>query len=216
MKSLNDNKKNQIDNNDIMTINKMNNSIIINNNNEAKKGDIYYEMKKSNDNVKIRKHRKRTNSRKNLIGLVSASQLKSNESLQQNNNNHEKEIYDKPSEKKDLDMKKFDINENIENSSKTEKKKDLVDKIKFNKFAIHCGFCCVRSIQNYNNILLDEGLNIIMEQLDVFNIFRKLYIESKNQTELNEKLITTEMSKECQKNIKQYSNKINKVISLAE
>ena len=46
MKSLNDNKKNQIDNNDIMTINKMNNSIIINNNNEAKKGDIYYEMKK--------------------------------------------------------------------------------------------------------------------------------------------------------------------------
>ena len=216
MKSLNDNKKNQIDNNDIMTINKMNNSIIINNNNEAKKGDIYYEMKKINDNVKIRKHRKRTNSRKNLIGLVSASQLKSNESLQQNNNNHEKEIYDKPSEKKDLDMKKFDINENIENSSKTEKKKDLVDKIKFNKFAIHCGFCCVRSIQNYNNILLDEGLNIIMEQLDVFNIFRKLYIESKNQTELNEKLITTEMSKECQKNIIQYSNKINKVISLAE
>lgn len=55
-----------------------------------------------------------------------------------------------------------------------------------------------------------------MEQLDVFNIFRKLYIESKNQTELNEKLITTEMSKECQKNIIQYSNKINKVISLAE
>ena len=39
--------KNQIDNNDIMTINKMNNSIIINNNNEAKKGDIYYEMKKA-------------------------------------------------------------------------------------------------------------------------------------------------------------------------
>jgi len=59
----------------------------------------------------------------------------------------------------------------------------------------------VRSISSTNNTLLDEGMRLIVEQLDVLNIFRKLYIEAKREKELKEKSVKVEMSDECKKNL---------------
>ena len=48
----------------------------------------------------------------------------------------------------------------------------MKDKIELNQFLIHLSFCCVRKKANINNILLNEGMNIVSEKLDIFNIFK--------------------------------------------
>ena len=59
----------------------------------------------------------------------------------------------------------------------------------------------MRSVSNTNNTLLDEGMKLIVEQLDVFNIFRKLYIEAKREKELKDKSVIVDMTDECKKNL---------------
>ena len=57
-------------------------------------------------------------------------------------------------------------------------------------------FLCVRRRKIIQNVLLDEGMNIISNKLDIFNIFDSLCMEEK----INEKLWKhecIEMSDEC-------------------
>ncbi len=44
-------------------------------------------------------------------------------------------------------------------------------------------------------------MKLITEQLDVLNIFRKLYIEEKGEKKLKEKIISVEMSDKCRNDI---------------
>ena len=88
---------------------------------------------------------------------------------------------------------------NKETKDDDKKNKNLLKKIQVNKFYIHCGFCCVRSISNLNNTLIDEGMKLVVEQLDILNIFRKNLAESKREKQLKEKGIILEMSDECKK-----------------
>ena len=62
-------------------------------------------------------------------------------------------------------------NEIIEND-----KKNLLieEKIKINKFCLYFCFLCVRKRKNMENILLDEGMKIIIKKLDIINIFKNL------------------------------------------
>ena len=46
------------------------------------------------------------------------------------------------------------------------------------------------------NILLDEGMRIIIEQLEIFNLFIKLYKEEKMQRNIDQKAYQIEMSDE--------------------
>ena len=87
---------------------------------------------------------------------------------------------------------------------------NLIKKIKVNKFYIHCGFCCIRNISNINNILLDEGMKLIVEQLDIINVFRKLYTEAKRNKELKEQTIIINMSDECNEKLTKIFFEINK------
>ena len=57
------------------------------------------------------------------------------------------------------------------------------------------------------NVLLDEGMNIISENIDIFNIFEKMY---KNE-EIMEKLVsnnTIEMSDKCKIKLQSIYNKL--------
>ena len=104
-------------------------------------------------------------------------------------------------EKKDENKDYIDNNQFEMTEERMEESQNMVKKIEVNKFFVHCGFCCVRSVSNMNNTLLDEGMKLIMEHLDVFNIFRKLYIGAKTQKEIKEKAIMVEMTDECKKNV---------------
>ena len=56
------------------------------------------------------------------------------------------------------------------------------------------------------NVLLDEGMNIISNRLDVFNIFNSLYKDEK----INEKLWKNKdinMSDECKTRLKEINKK---------
>ena len=72
-----------------------------------------------------------------------------------------------------------------------------------NNFFIIFAFCCIRKIKNVNSYVLEEGLNIIRERLDVLNIFTKLYYDEKIQESFKNKENEIEMSINC-KNKFQY------------
>ena len=77
----------------------------------------------------------------------------------------------------------------------------IINKIKINKCCIYFCFLCVRKRKNMENILLDEGMRIIIEKLDIINIFKSLYRDDIGLKE--EKVII--MSNNCIKRL----NEIN-------
>ena len=101
----------------------------------------------------------------------------------------------------DKDKKKD--NQNMDTQRGSEMNKDnqtLITKIKNNKFCTYFCFLCVRKRKNMQNVLLDEGMKIITEKLDLMNIFKKLYREEKLQEKENISDVI-EMSDECKKNL---------------
>ena len=67
-------------------------------------------------------------------------------------------------------------------------------------------FFFTRNRKNIQNILLDEGMNIISEKMDIFNMFKKIYKDE----ELQEKIKNTniEMSDECKLKLQSLNNKV--------
>lgn len=55
------------------------------------------------------------------------------------------------------------------------------------KACIYLFFCCTRRRKIMQNILIDEGMSIVSQRLDVFNIFEQLY--------KNEKILDKEKAK---------------------
>ena len=170
----------------------------------------------NNENITIKKQRKRTNNSKKSL-VISQSNV---DIYQKNNNNmsSKRNIYDinennnknnylneKISYKEEKNIEKIYDKENeySEQKERSEKNKNFINKININRLSINFGFCCVRSISNVNNFLMDEGMKLITEQLDILNLFRKLFEESINQNKLKDNIITKEMSDECKKNVAQ-------------
>ena len=93
-----------------------------------------------------------------------------------------------------IDSKK-DLKEsqNVEN----EKKSEILDEIKINKFFIIFAFCCIRKRKNVNNYVLDEGLDLISKRLDILNIFKRLYYDEKVQNDYMKGNDEIEMSVKC-------------------
>ena len=101
----------------------------------------------------------------------------------------------------DKDKKKD--NQNMDTQKGSEMNKDnqtLIHKIENNKFCTYFCFLCVRKRKNIQNVLLDEGMKIITEKLDLMNIFKKLYRDEKLQEKENISDVI-EMSDKCKKNL---------------
>ena len=105
-------------------------------------------------------------------------------------NEKEKEVISKNSKEEN----KINIKE--ENG---ETNRRIIKKVEINKFCTYLCFLCVRKRKNLENILLDEGMNIIVEQLDVINLFKKMHKNVNIQDALKKDLI--EMSDECKMNM---------------
>ena len=87
-------------------------------------------------------------------------------------------------------------NNDIEKDNEKEQK-GIINKIKFNKFCTYFCFLCVRKRKNMENALIDEGMKIITEKLDIMNLFKKLYRDELLQEKENIKDDIIEMSEEC-------------------
>ena len=75
---------------------------------------------------------------------------------------------------------------------------------------IYLCFCCARKRTTIQNVLLDEGINIISNKLDIFNIFDKLYRDEKIHEKLR-KHEAIEMSDNCKARLQNINNKVHRI-----
>ena len=171
----------------------------------------------------------------NSTGAVTGSEnrIKESEEIQKNNNNNlpeTKKNVDYQNIKYSTYLKNYKniinrirkINKislrnikknNIVNNIKTENENNenniikIVNKIKINKACLYFCFLFARKRRNLDNILLDEGINIICEKLDVLNLFDKIYKAEKIQENIEENDIYEVMSKECKINLISINNR---------
>ena len=89
-----------------------------------------------------------------------------------------------------------------------EDEKYIIKKIRTNKLCIYCCFCFANQCENISNILFDEGMNLIYEQLDIFNIFRKLFEISRYDNVILKEDIKAQMSDKCKQRLEDIINRI--------
>ena len=100
-----------------------------------------------------------------------------------------------------------DFEENIVEIGKGSRRK--ISKLTFTKVDLYVCFICTRKRKKIQNVLIDEGMNLFTEKLDVINIFSKLMkLEDFENFSHKEKEIV--MSDECKKRLQDfnYSTKI--------
>ena len=114
------------------------------------------------------------------------------------------EIYDYK-DKYQENINNIDNAAQFEGKEKTERNEDenrrIIDRVKMKCCCIYFWFCFARKKKNIDNVLLDEGMRIIVENLDIINIFKKI-----NSAEIIEKTLKArgsliEMSEECKQKI---------------
>ena len=104
----------------------------------------------------------------------------------------------------------YNLNTDNLNQEDKEKVEHIISKIKMNRACIYLCFCCARRRKIMQNFLIDEGMFIISQKLDVFNIFEHLYENEKNlQKEKTKKADIIEMSDICKFNLKTFHNKVS-------
>ena len=75
-------------------------------------------------------------------------------------------------------------------------RKDILNKIRANKLCTYFNFCFINNNNNINNIFFYEGMKLIMENLDIFNVFRRLYELSKFERMISKEEVKDQMSDE--------------------
>ena len=129
------------------------------------------EVKTKEIDVKNKKKKKKIKGKLNIsISSMSNKYIKKNNLKNRNKNSIL--IHSKDTNKFIIgnSMSSFDKILNKEN-----KNRSIINKIKMNCCCIYFWFCFARKKKNVQNILLDEGMGIIVENLDIMNIFKKIY-----------------------------------------
>jgi len=177
------------------------------------------ENKNKNELGLIPKKNKFNSTNQNLLFIKydkQKSRLKadSNYALNLNNNDNNFKLLSlsKRNTKKICEQGEVNIN-NCNTNIKEEfnqNKENIISKIKIKRCSIYFCFLFIRKRKTVENVLLDEGMNIINEKLNIFNIFDKMYTSEK----IHEKLIKQEifeMSNEGKKKLLYINNKKHKI-----
>ena len=91
---------------------------------------------------------------------------------------------------------------NEERNKNIEEKRNIIENVYINKFYVIFAFCCIRKRKNVNNYILEEGVGIIKEKLDVINIFHKLFYEEQLLEVFKNIRNEIKMSDKCKQNLK--------------
>ena len=164
-----------------------------------------------NRNLKIVKNNNKLKIRSSFssnLGKYESNELKKKNYIKQirkkNENNYVGNniniyYYDNNMKKEGNEIKNLEINE----------QRKIISRIKLNWCCVCSCFCCIRKKKNVQNILIDEGMKIIVEKLDVINLFKEVYRAEKDQKNYinNDEII--EMSDECKLNLKDIYNSLN-------
>ena len=98
----------------------------------------------------------------------------------------------------------------VKNAEIYNNNRNIIDKVKISKWQIYCCFICARKLKSMQNILLGEGMEIIMQKLDIISIFKKIVRGEKMEKSLGLLSIEYDMTDEGkQKLFKMYNGKFN-------
>ena len=78
-----------------------------------------------------------------------------------------------------------DVKERNTETEKDNKNDKIIEKIKFNILYTYFCFLCLRRKKTLQNDLLDKGMKLVYQKLDIFNIFKKLYLLDSKSEEIN-------------------------------
>ena len=84
-----------------------------------------------------------------------------------------------------------------------EKKSNVIKKVEFTKVDLYLCFLCTRKRKKIENILIDEGMEMFCEKLDVINLFTKLMLMDDLAASKEEEK-SKEMSDECKSKLRLY------------
>ena len=107
--------------------------------------------------------------------------------------------------KNNIKEENIEINDINMNSDKTEKENDnskdtgIITRIELNQFKPKC--CYKKKREYFENILLEEGMKIILNKLDVQNLFKKIYKDDP-EFDINDESEYIEMSSNCKKQLR--------------
>ena len=157
-----------------------------------------------------RKKKKKVKS-KNLIGSPTEQKIITNKNtieednlkgLDSNNNIYNK---DKNANLGNENMVQSEVKMVEKETDRGGENRRIIDRIKMKCCCVYFWFCFARKKKNIQNVLLDEGMRVIVEKLDIINIFKKIY-----STEYIEKALKIEgnmfeMSDTCKQKMKLYT-----------
>ena len=89
------------------------------------------------------------------------------------------------------------------NSETDKKKRNIIDRLNFRKVDLYLCFLCTRKRKNMENILIDEGMRMISQNLDVLKIFIN-QMKVNNYMGQSKDRHTIRMSDECKRKIVDY------------
>ena len=169
-----------------------NNESIVNQSNEQINEDFLNISKMNNENLLMINSFNKKNENSIILKKIGNNNNKMNKT--QNNLNFERKIY----YKSDRNISNFtNYKEEIENGLP---KKKVISEIRINRTCLYICFFYVRRRKNIQNILLNEVMKLIIEKLDLLNLFRTIYRDEKIHLSIkNEDLIN--MSKLCKKKL---------------
>ena len=162
-------------------------------NNNKNNNEIILEGRGGIESTNRRHRYKVRSSFSNALGKYDSSERKFKNEMKNNNMNY-RDIFNMQKYKGHNRMEMGDV-----------KQASIISEIKLNKFKIYFCFLCIRKTKNVQNILLDEGMKIINEKLDILNLFRKIYkddIANEKFTKIDFK----KMSEECRENLNTSTN----------
>ena len=150
--------------------------------------------------IELRNKRKKITKKMNTSTLRKNLQIKdeinNNKNIEtQNINKNEKTSHRNMNKTVSSNNKMISIDDEI-------KQRNIMDNVYINPFFTIFAFCCIRKINNVNCYVLEEGLDIIKERLDVINIFKKLYYSEKIQELFKDKKKDIDMTDKCKAKLK--------------
>ena len=142
-----------------------------------------------------KKKKKKIKSRMKIENNIFGVKDLNNNNINYKDSNNINSIEDR--KEQTIETDKNNLSKLKENKTKKQEKdkRNIITRIKFNKCCIYFFFLCAKRRKNVQNILLNEGMAIITQNLDVINIFNKIYRDGKIEDII--KNHTLKMSDEC-------------------
>ena len=168
-------------------------------NNEEGDKKLTHETKKKKKKKKIKLKQKKT-----MISSLSRNMTNKNLEDVEIKNKDDINIYNKQKENMFMASEaKIVFRETKTNSEN----RGLIDRIKMKCCCIYFWFCFSRKKKNIQNILMDEGMDIIVENLDIMNIFKKINSINNIEESLKTKEYILNMSDNCKSKLHSLFNK---------